>query len=223
MRSQTFRPPISMPADGIRPRYWRHIRSQFRTRNSPGTMQHTVRPLCTGLAGGLVLVLALLLSSVTCHSAACRATGKVELTSADVHAARMQAKVEDGAFDFSSGSLAAARQCADLVNRLTSVSLGNIGIPGADEVLEALEEAVEEGVQETVEEACRYVAATGTNWVRSQISLVRTTANAQASELVQANVNVTNPNTSAILATYRNRLKQGLPTYADLPSLKDLQ
>ena len=90
-------------------------------------------------------------------------------------------------------------------------------------MLEALEEAVEEGVQETVEEACRYVAATGTNWVRSQISLVRTTANAQASELVQANVNVTNPNTSAILATYRNRLKQGLPTYADLPSLKDLQ
>ena len=40
---------------------------------------------------------------------------------------------------------------------------------------------------------------------------------------MQANINVTNPNTSAILATYRNRLKQGLPTYADLPSLRDLR
>ena len=178
--------------------------------------------LTAGLALVSVLVLAAVLDPQACHSAVCRATGKAELTSADVHAARMQARVENGAFDFSSGSLAAARQCADLVNRLTSVSLGNIGIPGADEVLEALEEAVEEGVQETVEEACRYVAATGTNWVRSQISFVRNTANAQASELVQANVNVTNPNTSAILATYRNRLKQGLPTYADLPSLRDL-
>lgn len=157
------------------------------------------------------------------RAAACPATGSVETTEADVHAARMAAKVSDGTFDFSSGAMDAAKECAELLNRLSRVSLGGLAVPSREEIFEAVREATEEIVEDTVEEACRYVATTSSNWVRSQMSLARQSASNAASDLVGARVDVTRPDPASVAATYRSRFRQGLPTYSDLPSLRDLR
>lgn len=157
------------------------------------------------------------------HAATCAGTGKNETTPADVYEARMTAKAANGAFDFSSGSMEAAKICADLINRLSSVTLSSVSVPSLEDVMEAIKDAAEEVVEETVEEACRYVANTTTNWVRSQTGYARQSANSTASDLVGARVNVSNPSASSVAATYRSRLRQKLPTYSDLPSLRDLR
>ncbi len=185
------------------------------------------RPI-KGLALALFLSLALpaggvLFGMEEVHAATCAGTGKNETTPADVYEARMTAKAANGAFDFSSGSMEAAKICADLINRLSSVTLSSVSVPTLEEVMEAVKEAAEEVVEETVEEACRYVANTTTNWVRSQTSYARQSANSTASDLVGARVNVSNPSASSVAATYRSRLRQKLPTYSDLPSLRDLR
>lgn len=177
--------------------------------------------LCLTLA--MAGLFSLVLQPGTAQATVCAATGSSEVTAADVHEARMTAKAADGAFDFSSGSLDAAKQCADLINRISSISLSNVAVPGMEEVLEAVREGMEEAVEETIEEACRYVAGTSTNWVRSQTSLARLTANATASKLAGAHVNVQRPDLSNIIAQHRSRFRAGLPTYSDLPSLRDLK
>ena len=182
-----------------------------------------VRPMIRTV--GLTMVLAIALTMVpaffpgTGVAATCTATGRSETTPADVYEARMAAKAADGAFDFSSGAMEAAKVCADLINRLSSVTLSGIGVPTLEDVMQAVQDILEE----TVEEACRYVANTTTNWVRSQTSYARQSANSTASSLVGARVNVSNPSASSVAATYRSRLRQNLPTYSDLPSLRDLQ
>ena len=179
------------------------------------------------LRGMLIFVFLLALSLVAvqgrARAATCAATGTTEVTPADVYEARMAAKSADGAFDFSTGSLEAAKECADLLNRISSISLDQVAVPGMDEVLAAVRDSLEEAAQETIEEACRYVAGNTSNWARSQLSMARTSANDTASRLAGARVNVANPDLADVIATHRTRLRQGLPTYADLPSLRDLR
>lgn len=185
------------------------------------TAQHA--SLCLCLLCCLVLAGLCTLLPGAAKASVCAATGSREVTPADVHETRMTAKAADGAFDFSSGSLDAAKECADLINRISSISLSNVAVPGMEEVLDAVRESMEEAAEETIEEACRYVAGTSSSWVRSQISTARLTANATASELAGAHVNVQRPDISDVIATHRSRFRAGLPTYADLPSLRDLQ
>ncbi|MDO5537360.1 MAG: hypothetical protein Q4F72_07525 [Desulfovibrionaceae bacterium] len=132
----------------------------------------------------------------------------------------MEAKSADGAFNLSSGALDAAKACADLISRISSVAIGSHSIPGVDEIVEALAETAQDAVTDTAREACQYTASTSTAWVRSQASTLRSTANSQASNLVGARVSVTNPSVRSVLNTYRSRLRGKLPGYSDLPSLK---
>ncbi len=151
---------------------------------------------------------------------ACAATGETELTPAAVHQARMEAKAADGAFDYSSGALDAAKVCADLISRISSVAMGSRSIPDIEEIVAALKDQIASAVQDSEREACAYVANTTTSWARSQAGLVRSRANAQASEMLKAHVSVTNPSARSVLATWRSRLMSGLPRYSDLPSLR---
>lgn len=178
---------------------------------------------CDMLIFIFLLVLSLVAVQGKARAASCAATGTAETSPADVYAARMAAKAADGAFDFSTGSMEAAKECAELVNRISSIRLDNVAVPGMDEVLDAVRDSLEEAAQETIEEACRYVAANTTNWARSQIGLARASANDTASSLAGARVNVANPDLADVIATHRTRLRQGLPTYSDLPSLRDLE
>ncbi len=155
-------------------------------------------------------------------AAVCRATGRAEASPADVHAARMEAKAAAGAFDFSSGAFSAARECAELLSRLSSVQLGAVPVPDAQDVLEALRKAGAAGAYTGIEEVCRYTASTASTWVRSQTGILRAAADRTASELVRAPVHVTNPSLEGVTRAYARRLRRGLPGYADLPSLRRL-
>ncbi len=154
--------------------------------------------------------------------AACAATGETELTPAAVHQARLEARAADGAYDFSSGALDAAKICADLISRISSVALGTYAVPGVDEIIEAIREQAASAVQDSEREACSYVAGTTLSWARSQAGLARSSANAQAGSLLRANVSVTNPSARSVIATWRSRLMGTLPRYSDLPSLRQL-
>ncbi len=150
----------------------------------------------------------------------CAATGTAELSQADVYQARMELKNKAGVFDFSSGSMDAAKACADLINRISSLSIDSKTIPGLDDIIEAVKKQAEGALNDTEEEACRYVAQTGRSWIAAQIGLIRTESNAKASELAGAHVSVTNPSLRSVLGTYRTRLMGQLPRYSDMPGLK---
>ncbi len=153
-------------------------------------------------------------------AADCAATGTAELSQADVYQARMELKNKAGAFDFSSGSMDAAKACADLINRISSLSISGKTIPGLDDIAEAVKKQAQEAVNDTEEEACSYVAQTGRSWVSAQLGVIRTESNTKASQLAGAHVNVSNPNLNSVLGTYRTRFMGTLPRYSDMPGLK---
>ena len=150
----------------------------------------------------------------------CAATGTAELSQADVYQARMELKNKAGAYDFSSGAMDAAKACADLINRISSLSIDSKAIPGLDDIAEAVKKQAQDALNDTEEEACRYVAQTGRSWISSQLGLIRTESNAKASQLAGAHVSVSNPSLRAVLGTYRTRLMGTLPRYSDMPGLK---
>ncbi len=171
--------------------------------------------LCTAM---LILLFPFLCISVQAQD--CAATGAAELSPADVYQARMELKNKAGVFDFSSGSMDAAKACADLINRISSLSIDSKNIPGLDDIIEAVKKQAEGAVSDTEEEACRYVAQTGRSWVQAQIGTIRSESSARASELAGAHVSVTNPSLRSVLGTYRTRLMGQLPRYSDMPGLK---
>ena len=167
----------------------------------------------------LLLPLLVLLPAAAADAQECGATGANELSQADVYQQRMALKNEAGSFSFSSGAMEAAKTCADLINRISSLGIGSQSIPGMEEILAAVKKQGEEAVQDAEEEACRYVAQTGTSWVSAQIWTIKTAASRKADELAGTHVNVTNPNLRSLSAAYRSRLMGGLPRYSDLPGL----
>ena len=167
----------------------------------------------------MLLPLLVLLPEAAADAQECGATGANELSQADVYQQRMALKNEAGSFSFSSGAMDAAKTCADLINRISSLGIGSQSIPGMEEILAAVKKQGEEAVQDAEEEACRYVAQTGTSWVSAQISTIKTAAGRKADELAGTHVNVTNPNLRSMSAAYRSRLMGGLPRYSDLPGL----
>ncbi len=175
-------------------------------------------PACLCTAAMFILFFAACPASVPAGD--CAATGKAELSQADVYQARMALKNKAGAFDFSSGSMDAAKACADLINRISSLSISGKTIPGLDDIAEAIKKQAQGALSDTEEEACRYVAQTGRSWISAQIGLIRTESNAKASELAGAHVSVSNPSLRSVLGTYRTRFMGTLPRYSDMPGLR---